>query len=321
MSDPQISVVLPTYDAAFHVRGAIRSLREQTLTDFEVVVVDDGSTDGTLDIVRRVSDDRFRVVERDDPTGGLPGALNRGVWEARAPYVARQDADDQSHPHRLEEQVDFLDENPDVALVGTGARILRTDGTVKDVRRTKPQPTFPDLLEKNHFVHGSVAFRRGIVRELGGYDERFEFSEDYDLWLRLARRHAVRNLKAVRYDLRLHGESIYGAELETVKLYAAFARARALNNTSLTAEEVHGDPRCVYREFTVPERARFHREMAQALLRYGERADARSHARRGLCDSPTDPRLWVFLALSVAPSRATDAAVWAARRLSNVRAR
>jgi len=321
VSKPRISVVLPTYNATPHVGDAIQSLREQTLTDFEVVIIDDGSSDDTLDIVREAADERFRIVGREEPTGGLPGALNRGVREARSPYVARQDADDRSHRCRLEEQVTYLDENPDVALVGTSARILRADGTVKDVRRTKPAPSFADLLEKNHFVHGSVAFRRDAVRELGGYDERFEFSEDYDLWLRIAHDHTVRNLQAVRYDLRLHDESIYGAELERVKLYAAFARARALNDTSLTAEDVRDDPRSVYSEFDVSERARFHREMAQALLRYGERADARSHARRGLRDRPTDPRLWGFFVLSAAPSCATRAAVWAVRRLSNARAR
>lgn len=319
MSVPSVSVILPTYNAADHVVESVESLCTQTLDDFEVVVIDDGSTDGTRSLVREYGDDRFRLVKREQATGGLPGALNRGIRESVAPYIARHDADDRSHPERLAAQVSFLEGAPEVALIGSSVRLIRPDGSVKDVRRVKPAPTFDDLIKKNRFVHGAVTFRREVAEKIGGYDEAFEFSEDYDLWLRIASDHSVRNLDVIRYDLRIHDESIYASELEKVKLYAAFARKRVLNDTDLSAADIRKNVRAIYATFDSNERARFHREMAQALLRYGEHSSAREHVKKGLRNKPSDAKVWGFLALSAMPPRVVNAAIWITRRILNAR--
>lgn len=319
MTSPSISVILPTYNAAEYIVESVESLCTQTLDDFEVIVVDDSSTDETRSLVREHGDERFRIVKRNEKTGGLPGALNRGIRESTAPYIARQDADDRSHPERLADQVAFLEDTPEVALVGSSARLIRSDGSIKDIRRVRSAPTFDDLIEKNRFVHGAVAFRRDVVEEVNGYSEAFEFSEDYDLWLRIAHDYPVRNLDSVRYDLRVHDESIYASELEKVKLYAAFARKRVLNRTDLSAANIRENIRLVYETFDSNERARFHTEMAQALLRYGEHASARDHAQKGLRDTPSDAKLWIFLVLSVTPPRVVNATIWMTRRIKNAR--
>jgi hypothetical protein len=129
----------------------------------------------------------------------------------------------------------------------------------------------------------------------------------------------VRNLNVIRYDLRVHNESIYASELGKVKLYAAFARKRVLNETELSVADIQKNVRAIYATFDSNERARFHREMAQALLRYGEHASAREHAHKGLCSRPSDTKNWGFLALSAMPPRVVNAAIWATRRILNAR--
>lgn len=319
---PRVTVLLPTYNAAEYVESAIQSLLDQTFDSFELFVVDDGSTDGTLDIVESFDDDRIRVIRRDEPAGGLPGALNRGLELARGEYVARQDADDKSVPMRLERQVAVLDDDPAISMVGTSAHLLDADGDRYETRIVPPSPTFADLLEKNHFVHGSVMFRRDTVRALGGYDTAVSHAEDYDLWLRLADETSVRNITDPLYELRLHDESVYGDQLRTVKLHAAFARQRALGETDLTAQTLREEGvHAVYADLGAAERLRFHREMAQELLRYGRLADARDHCRRALEVEESGPVDWGLLGLSYTHPLVVDGVVKLYRRVLNARAR
>lgn len=319
---PRVTVLLPTYNAAKYVESAIQSLRDQTFDSFEILVVDDGSTDGTLDIVESFEDDRIRVIRRDEPAGGLPGALNRGLELARGEYVGRQDADDRSLPTRLARQVGVLDDDPSTAMVGTSAHLLDADGDRYETRIVPTSPTFADLLEKNHFVHGSVLFRRDTVLDLGGYDTAVSHAEDYDLWLRLAHETTVRNIADPLYELRLHDESVYGDQLRTVKLHAAFARQRALGGTDLTGQTLREQGvDAVYADLGAGERLRFHREMAQELLRYGRLSDARDHCRRALAVDESGPVDWGLLGLSYTHPIVVDSVVKLYRRVLNARAR
>lgn len=320
---PTVSVVLPTLDAEEHLGAALESLRAQTFGEFETVVVDDGSTDGTLDVVREFRGEGLglRLVERDGE-GGLPGALNAGVRAAEGRYVARQDADDRSRPGRLARQVAHLDANPDVALLGTSADLVDADGRTTDTRVVPARPTLPDLLAKNRFVHGAVLARREALFEVGLYDERFRFSEDYDLWLRLARRYPVRNLQEPLYALRVHDESIYGSRLRAVKLYSALARKRARGEASeADLDAAAEDIETVYDLLGPAERARFHEESAQALLRYGHLPEARRHCLDGLGSRAARPALWLFLALSFTSPGTVSLVERAVRRALNARAR
>lgn len=205
---PTVTVLMAVRNGERFLAQAIEGILSQTFSDFELLIVDDGSTDGTADIVTRFRDGRIRYV----PAGqrGLPGALNVGLEIASGELIARHDHDDLSHPSRLKCQVDYLTAHPDIALVGTrawlinesGHRLGRLDRCIDDV-----SIRWYHLLN-NPFVHSSVMFRRHVVWDnFGGYDVSLPLSEDYELWGRVLRRHAAANLPERLLSYRLSAGS------------------------------------------------------------------------------------------------------------------
>ena len=188
---PDVSVLLPVYNAAPVIARAVNSIRLQTLDSFELLVVNDGSTDGTSERIDRLAarDERIRPLHR--PHRGLIAALNDGLANARAPLIARMDADDVSRPTRLEKQKAFLDERPEIGLAGCrvayGGDRDSQAGYAAYVDWTNTLLT-PGEISLNRFVespfaHPSVTFRKPLVDEHGPYREG-PFPEDYELWLR-----------------------------------------------------------------------------------------------------------------------------------------
>lgn len=194
MSAPGVSVIMAVRNGAPWVREAARSILDQTWADLELIVVDDASSDDTADVVARLGDTRVRLERRGRL--GLTRALNEGMRTARAPLLARLDADDLAAPDRLARQAAFLDAHPDVGLVGTAAR--EVDAAGRDVGLVVPPvddlAIRRMLIRRNVFVHSSVMMRRGLVLGTGGYDPSFPVAQDYDLWLRLARCTRLANL-------------------------------------------------------------------------------------------------------------------------------
>jgi len=216
-----VSVVMSVYNGAPWVGAAVESLLVQTLTDLEVIVIDDGSTDATPDVLASLRDPRLRVERRTRQ--GLTLALNRALALARAPLLARLDADDLALPERLARQREFLQAHPEVGLLGTGAREVDPAGReVAIVRPPVDDATIRrTLIRANPFVHSSVVMRRALLERVGGYDPSFPVAQDYDLWMRLARvtrlanlgeplvirRLAAGRVTAVRDDDRLRAEA------------------------------------------------------------------------------------------------------------------
>jgi glycosyltransferase involved in cell wall biosynthesis len=207
---PMVTVLMPVYNAGGYLAPAIESILQQTFRDFELLIVNDASTDGSQEVLRSFSDKRIRVLENKNNLG-LAHSLNRGLEVATGEFIARQDADDLSHPERLESQVQFLKAHQDIALVGTQAIIIDESGRYKRVLLDRPHEHIAikwDLLFDNSFVHTSVMFRKSIVRDnLGGYDPSYGACEDYDLWSRIADVGRVANLSRHLVSHRMHSSS------------------------------------------------------------------------------------------------------------------
>ena len=195
MTTPVVSVVMAVRNGAAEMSRSIDSILAQTLANFEFIVVNDGSTDTTAEMLGAVADPRLRVVHQENQ--GLAAALNRGILLARGVYIARQDHDDWAKPTRLEKQLAYMEANPDCALVGTRAEIWRgakASGRAHDFPSGNAELQF-ELLFDNPFVHSSVMLRRAAVEAVGGYcTDPARQPEDYELWSRLARRYEVANL-------------------------------------------------------------------------------------------------------------------------------
>lgn len=205
--EPRVSVVMPVHDAEPHVAGALTSILAQTFADFEVIVVDDRSTDGSLDTVREYErhDPRVRVVVLDEQLG-VAGALNVGISLATAPLLARMDADDIARPDRFALQVAEMDRDPEVGVLGGQIDVVGDDGA--------PEEMFPWELPRTHdetvwrllfgcpICHPTVMMRMQVARDLGGYDSTFA-NEDMELWTRAAFVTRLRNLDTVLLDYRM----------------------------------------------------------------------------------------------------------------------
>jgi len=204
-TNPLISVVMPVHNARPFLGESIRSILEQTFSDFEFVILDDASADGSVELLREWSlrDKRIHLHESKKRLG-LSGSSNAVVSKARASIVARMDADDIAHPDRLRRQWNIIEGRPDVAVIGTlcngidaGGREVRPRDRWRLVRRSAYIP----------FPHGSAMFRREVFDQVGGYDETVNSGEDQDLFSRMAARGRVLTLPDVLYSYRYHSSN------------------------------------------------------------------------------------------------------------------
>jgi len=214
-STPRVSVLLPVRDAAPWLPGALASLARQTLSDHEVIVIDDGSRDGSGEILESAARRDPRLVVRHTPAHGLPAALALALSLARAPWVARQDADDLSHRTRLRRQLEWLEAHPGVDVLGTRLRLFPAAATGAGMKRWAAwhnallthDSMRRELLIDSPLAHGTMMARRSVLEDVGGWHER-GWAEDLDLWMRLFARGArFAKLPAVLYGWRQHRTS------------------------------------------------------------------------------------------------------------------
>ncbi|ABD08533.1 Glycosyl transferase, family 2 [Rhodopseudomonas palustris HaA2] len=233
---PQVSVILPVRDGQRWLREAVDSVLAQTLSDLELLVIDDGSTDATPAILDEARARDPRVVVLRQSREGLVAALNLGLARARAPLIARLDADDIALPERLARQRDYLQAHPDVVLLGGWAEIIDAQGASSG-RQMRPSPDGlrETLTKKSPFIHPTVMFRTDAARRIGGYRAAFEAGEDYDFWLRLADIGAIAILPEVLIRYREHGGSVTRTR-ELRQIYSARLAKLA------SAARSHGGP-------------------------------------------------------------------------------
>ncbi|MBI3999274.1 MAG: glycosyltransferase [Candidatus Omnitrophica bacterium] len=221
MKFPLVSVIIPTYNREHLLVDAVESVLSQTFKDYELIVVDDGSTDGTEEIIKRKYDGKIRYFKQENQ--GISGARNRGIREAKGEYIAFLDSDDLWLPEKLEKQVAFLDSHPEVGLICT--KLWRYAIGKESEKRLCPEyfsAEFKDLLVSNNYVPTTtVMVRKECLDQIGLFDTNLSVAEDFDLWLRFMKRFKVHCLEDV---LAVHREHPQKTSLNMKKLYNGYAQ-------------------------------------------------------------------------------------------------
>lgn len=199
MKPPRISVLMPAYNSEEYIGQAIESILNQTFSDFEFIIINDGSNDKTADVVRSYNDKRIRFV--DNPKNkGLVAVLNQGLDLCRGEYVARMDSDDISLPKRFEKQVAYMDKHPECSVLGTWFECFgKSDGVVQHPEHIK----IMDILNDHHVGHPTVFIRKSVIDKYDfRYDKNYTHAEDFELWSRMVFVTEIHNLPEILLNYR-----------------------------------------------------------------------------------------------------------------------
>jgi cellulose synthase/poly-beta-1,6-N-acetylglucosamine synthase-like glycosyltransferase len=243
---PKISVILPIYNAQVFIADAVKSVLTQSVQDFELILIDDASSDRTPEILAGMADPRIHVV-RHDENRGLVASLNEGLRLSCGKYVARMDHDDIAMPDRFARQLSFLELNHSIGVVGTGYRLIDGEGTLGPSYR--PPVTHEEISWAMSFLcplaHPTVIARRELLIAQGGYSDSASYAEDYDLWERLSRQVKFANLPEPLLLLRKHGNNMTNVWLDKNIAVATDVASRRIG--FLLGEEVDRDVvHCLY---------------------------------------------------------------------------
>lgn len=231
---------MAAYNAAPYITSAIQSVLDQSLCDFELLIVNDGSTDKTVEIIKNFCDPRIRLIE-NDRNRGLGFTRNVALKEAKGEFLAILDSDDIANPYRLEKQLAYLDKHPDVAIVGGSAHIIDINGN--KTGDTIIPPNNSDrmraiLLFTNTFVHSTATMRTAVFREIGGYPDH-TVAQDYGLFVRIAQKHKVENLPEYLVDYRMHDSNITLRKKNSIRQELKEILSYQLNLLSIDHEDIY----------------------------------------------------------------------------------
>ena len=239
---PKVSVICATHNGERFLNESIRSILDQSFTDFELLLFDDGSTDSTLDILERLRGEDDRIVVQSQKKQGLTKTLNRALQQSTGSYVARHDDDDISLPARLEQQVARLDTHPRCVVVGSRYYQIDENGEITGLVRVPSADLRIKmaLLTHNVVAHSAASYRRSEVLAIGGYDEFFETAQDYDLWCRVALHHELSNLEIPLLERRVHTQQV--GKRDPVAQLANRNRIRRTYRDAILAGQYRADP-------------------------------------------------------------------------------
>lgn len=207
MKNPKISVVMSVYNSAKFIKTAVQSILNQTYTDFEFIIINDGSTDKSMQIIESFADERIVLIDKAQ-NDGLIAALNDGLEAVKGEYIARMDADDESLPERFKLQIEFMQNHPETDILGTAMFFI--DGN--KIRIIKPKETHAECLNALFggvcIMHPTVMIRKTALDKIK-YNEKYKTAEDYKLWVDLAKNGAkFANLQVPLFKYNWHGENI-----------------------------------------------------------------------------------------------------------------
>ena len=231
MNEPIVSVVLPAFNEETYIADAIRSILDQTFRDFEFIIVDDGSTDGTGDIIEQYAASDARIVlVRNQENLGLPRSMNTALELARGRYICRMDADDVSYPDRLEKQLAFMESRPDVVIIGGTMEVCSLDMKVicKRIYNLSDAEIRRKLFRYSPFCHPGTFFHKEEARKVGGYNEKIFPAEDYDFYFRLGRVGDFANLPDTIIKMRVNPSGISYSNIRKSEVLTLYVRLKAV---------------------------------------------------------------------------------------------
>ena len=242
MKNPKVTVLMSVYNGEKYLNEAIDSILGQTFKDFEFLIINDGSTDKTGEILESYNDPRIKIINNEKNIG-LTKSLNKGLKLTRGEYIARQDADDISMPERLEKEVEFLETHQDYAVVGTFAKIINKNSEILSfLERPIEDLKIKEFFKKdNCIVHGSSMIRKACLSDIGFYNELMIRSQDYELWLRLSKKYRLANIAKYLYMWRKHDENIEAKFIGEQKIFVILAMVKnnILENKKATVHFVN----------------------------------------------------------------------------------
>lgn len=223
MNNPRVTVLMPVYNGEKYLRKAMESILRQTYTDFEFLIINDGSTDRSVEIIESYQDSRIRLIHNEKNIK-LIATLNKGIELALGEYIARMDCDDISLPDRLAKQVAFMDTHPEIGVCGTWAKVIDENGNVNRSIKALTGKSIKRLCWRpSPFIHPTIMARTSLLKE-NRYSEGYPHAEDYELWLRLSQKTTFYNLDKFLLLYRVHDSGITKAkrELQLANSYRAF---------------------------------------------------------------------------------------------------
>lgn len=236
MKKPKVTVLMSVYNGELYVRQAIDSIVNQTLTDFEFIIIDDCSSDGTSEIIKSYRDKRIHAVQHTINMG-LTKSLNEGIHLSKGIYIARMDADDISLPERLQKQTEFMDNNRDIGVCGSWIKIIRTKSEIwKPPKDDAEICSF--MLFYNAIYHPTAIIRRDVlIKHNLFYDESFRYGQDYDFWMRISKYSRLANIAKVLVHRRVSHKNRSGNYYKKQDETAFYVKRRLLQNLGIHSSE------------------------------------------------------------------------------------
>ncbi|XZF16653.1 glycosyltransferase [Chitinophagaceae bacterium MMS25-I14] len=301
---PAVTVLLPAYNVAGYIKDAVESVLQQQFTDFELLIINDGSTDNTLEVLSQFHDERIRIVSQENQ--GVVGALNNGLKLCRTELIARFDADDICYPDRLQLQYDFMNAHPDYVAVGGDVAYIDQHGEFVFTYHSKAyrdEDIRKIISTECSLVHSAVMYRKSAVLQAGGYDKNAWTFEDHFLWKKLLGIGKICNLRKTLIAVRFNPGSVTvderwrGKEFRSLK-YASIESGIISDADGRRIREIFRS-----QNFDTFKKAAYHAMMGKKYLWNNYQLDkARIHLRKAIEFAPSMPAPYLLLVLSVLPS-------------------
>ena len=230
--EPMVSIIMSVHNGMPFLIEAMKSVQQQTWTDFEFIIINDGSSDDSGGYIEKNQGNDKRIILIKQSNLGLTKSLNRGIKISKGEYIARIDADDIWHKDKLAKQIKYLEAHPNCALLGTAYQRIDANGAYlgeATIAIFNSDNLIRDAITKfNPFFHSSVIFRRDACMQLGGYDEFYRYAQDYNLWVRFIAKYSVANLPEILAFQRITQDNISIKKERKQRWYALKSKLLAI---------------------------------------------------------------------------------------------